>query len=58
MMTKGCCWENGLMDMKEVSALCSGGAAWRFCATGTHKPVSLFAMDSAGCLLQWPVLVR
>lgn len=58
MMTMGCCWENGQMAMKEVSAPCSGGAAWRFCATGAHKPVSPFGTDSVGCLLRWPVQVR
>lgn len=58
MMTKEWCWENGQMGMMEVSAQCSGGAVWRFCRTGKHKPVSLFATGSAGCLLQWPAQVR
>lgn len=45
------------MAMREVSAPCSGGAVWKSCATGTHKPVSLFVTGSAGCLLRWPVQV-
>lgn len=53
MMIKGCCWENGRVAMREVSAPCSGGAVWKSCATGTHKPVSLFVTGSAGCLPQW-----
>lgn len=56
-MTKECCWESGRLALKEVSARCLGGAAWRFCANGKHKPVNLFDLDSAGCLLQSPALV-